>query len=296
MFGPISNLGQRTVNGLKGVYVSGFDSAGTPQEFAVSATLLPGSVDVTFQTTSFAVFPCEGADDCGSGGGAPIIPPSNYNVYNENPITYVDNDGVERTFDPTFTLGVPIFNINGELSFPFTLEINDPALEFTLEVNGEYNVTNDDINYPIENPRQPGGGGNCNRPPTVITDETPPDPAPPPVPPNPDPPTPETEPERRIIAALVTVTSELTSAQGKVFQDQNPDVLIPDVGVINFLYQLGSTTTAWSEDIRVKNARQLIPVPWDRGAIAVYGTPRPGISWRINPIYESLVPAPTPQV
>ena len=72
-----------------------------------------------------------------------------------------------------------------------------------------------------------------------------------------------------------------------MFQDGNPKVGVPDYGLINFQVQVGGAT-GWTEDIRVKNARQIILCPWVDGAIGVSGTPRGANEFTITPIYTQI--------
>lgn len=177
----------------------------------------------------------------------------------------------------------PSFNFDGP-----TINVQLPSIgDVAIDIGG---IT---INPPSSDD---GGGGDSPTPDRPPPDSTTPDPDSPPPPPPPtidDPAVEEpAEPEttKVIRGALVTVGS-LTPSQGVIFQEGNPDVIIPDAGLIAFRVRVDDDSSGWTEDIRIKNRRQVVPCPWDGGAFDVKGTPRPGVTWDITPIIE-VVPVP----
>lgn len=93
-----------------------------------------------------------------------------------------------------------------------------------------------------------------------------------------------------IIGVLVT-TTEINAGTSltQIFQEEaNPDVWAPNLGYVNFLIRVSADKYGWTVDQPVKNRRHLIPCPWPQGAVSVAGTPRPGVSWDLQPIYATL--------
>lgn len=225
------------------------------------------------------ITPTDGTpDNCGD--PPPIIPPPtpNYNTDNDT-VTYNDNSNNSVDVDISYTFGSPVININGDLTVPVRVNVEgtDISIGGSFSVNNpEFNFNFGDTNY---SPSDSSNGSDYDS-----EEDTP---EPPPDVPNPIPPTDPTEPDpetrRTIRGAIVTVT-EFGNSQGILFQEDNPDIAIPNFGYISFFCQIGSRG-AWTIDVPVKNRRCLIECPWSGGAIDVAGTPRAGVSWQISEVY-----------
>lgn len=197
-------------------------------------------------------------DDCGN--PPPQIPP-----YEPSPIsrdvTYVNNEGNQVTENYNFTLNAPVL-VGGNIFAPVTIAGNDFELEAEITLDGEF-----EFNFGDE----PGGD--------TVTDGEPPDSA-----------IDDDEPESddpRIIAVLVSSTVD-TDVAGTtlIAQTDNPDVYVPDLGLISFRIAVSDGFTGWTSDERVKNVRQYIPCPAPQGAVEVKGSPRPGVTWALTPVYS----------
>lgn len=179
-----------------------------------------------------------------------------------------------------------------------TININLPELgDVSIDIGGiDINLRTpqlpQDPPLPVEpepapdTPQRPDPGGTGTQP----------DDNPPPPPSNDDPALeePEEQPERVIRGVLVTVT-DITESSSMLIQTDNPDVYIPDLGVVNFRVRVNDSDSGWTPDQRVKNRRCFIPCEWDGGAFDVAGTPRNGVVWTLTPVYDvSSIPVTTP--
>lgn len=217
-------------------------------------------------------------DDCGQPLPEPTNPPQPSPVIDID-INYEDADG------NSFNLVLPIVfapvrvNLEGQLTVPFRVSI-DPTFE--VNANGEININTGDINFNFKNINLPPGGTENqddyespddvpDYPPTVPNSIIP-------VPPQPDEPSTSTV----IRAVIVTVTSYDSNAT-VIFQGDNPDIYAPNLGFVNFGISIGNAV-AWTSDIPVKNFRNFLECNWPGGAIAVRGTPRPGVTWTLTPV------------
>lgn len=228
-------------------------------------------------------------DDCGDG---PIPPP----IYNEGDnIVNIEFQYTPRGLPPVIlggvlAIGYANINLNGQITIPFTFNFN---ANFEGKLTGEFNLNKNEVNLdvrvaPPDSPRLPDDlrpPGGIRIPGTPVE--------PPPVPEDPiddevdeD----ERDPIRVIKGVVVTVTSiNERNPFTEIFQDDNPNVWVPDLGLVQFLIRTGKLNAAWTADIRVKNIRQFIPVPdWEFGAIAVRGTPREGVQWTLTPVYVQV--------
>lgn len=249
---------------------------------------------------SLAVVPSEGQpDDCGSQPpptDRPVLPPEDRRF----PIN-INLPGIDPTFnfDGFVAFGFGYFDLDFNLNFPIQFQLNN-----NVNITGNFNLNTGDINinwgsdydYPIR-PAPPGEY-------SIDPDDEPPlsrEPPPPDFDPPSDPPTgPDEDPRdfdpekpqkaprvRRIVGVLVDVT-ETTPTATELSQNPNPDVYVPDVGLVNFAYMVGGARFYWSEDIRVKNRRQVIFTPPGRYAVDVRGTPRGNTQWVLTPLYENV--------
>jgi len=217
-------------------------------------------------------------DNCGD-PLPPIPSPPQPSEPIDLPIDYTDPDGDD------FSLTLPIIfapirvNLSGELVVPFRLVI-DPT--YNVSFNGEVNINTGDIGINFKNVNLPPEGL-PNQDDYDSPDDIPP--YPPSVPNSiiPVPPAPDEDDTPEIIrACIVTVTAYYSNAT-RIFQDENPDIYAPNLGFINFGISINNAI-AWTSDIPVKNFRNFIECSWEGGAIAVRGTPRPGVTWTITPV------------
>jgi len=125
--------------------------------------------------------------------------------------------------------------------------------------------------------------------PELLTQETLRDSPPESPPPTEDPDQPE---YTRVMSAAIVTTITPSPKSSVIFQSDGVDVYAPDLGLVKFKIQVGNKS-AWTEDIKIKNLRQFVPVPWENGAIDVVGTPRSGGAFQITPIFVRKTAAQT---
>lgn len=108
---------------------------------------------------------------------------------------------------------------------------------------------------------------------------------------NPSEPEEEDEDKREIVGAVVEVVSINEKANiTRIEQLDNPDVLVPDAGLISFRIVVNKTDSYWSVDQKVKSAKMYIPAPEGVKAIEVKGTPRPGVEFIISEVHKVVQP------
>lgn len=216
-------------------------------------------------------------DNCGDPPPVPEpLEPDDVTI-NQN-ITYQNNDGLDVTIPVIFVYARANIDARANITIPFTANINGE-----LNVTGNLNLDGT-VNINIGTA---GGAGSPKDPrkspcdDIAIPTETPPeDPTD-----SEQPDQPDREREETIIGVLVTVTSLANERASTIVQVDNPDIYVPSLGHVNFLCRVGETSGGWTTDIQVKNRRHLIQCPWSLGAVAVRGTPQPGVTWELTPIY-----------
>lgn len=253
-----------------------------------------------------------GPDECGS---APLPEPPPPPGWNETDIdiTYEGDDG--NTYNLTFPIvfGYADVDINGNFRIPFRINVAPNFTgNFDIWLNGRFTFGGpggDGPDFDIDfnfggndrDDRRVGPGGGCRSFPVDIdfddddddggnrglpfdgTDDEEPRPE-------------EPDKERVIRAAWVVVTQNTAGFPTTIPQQENPDVYVPDLGLISFGIRTGKRSIGWTTDIRVKNSSQFIPCPWEGGAIFVKGTPRPGVTWEVIPLYSDVeVPITYPE-
>lgn len=217
-------------------------------------------------------------DDCGV-VPAPVPPPApNYNTENTT-VNYNDYSNNSVDVDLNITIGSPQLRIDGDVNIPVRIFSPDT----NIEIGGSFSVNDPTFNFNFgDNNYAPSPSPNGSDYGTPADPPECPVDVPTPIPPT-DPSEPEPETRRTIRGVLVTVT-EIGESSSVIFQEDNPNIYIPNLGFIQFLCQVGNSA-AWTVDMPVKNRRHLIQCPWDGGAIAVRGTPRSGVSWVLTEIY-----------
>lgn len=282
--GPIYGIrGIVVSNGLIQRVVIDFQSPSGPAEFTLYGTSNLGYL-LDFGITSIARVDGQ-PDNCGNPARpVPPDPPPGSNITNTT-ITYTDSTGSTITAPITITFGKGFIDVNGQVNINASININND-----FDIDAVINFHTGEISYGVslgvKGNLSIGSGGISSSNVVTIT----------PIPPsgvdpgngNPDP-----REDRRIVGVLVTVTDPPTGRATTIGQDENPDIFAPRLGNVNFLCRIGTSLSGgWSGDIAVKNRRHLIQCPWDEGAIDVKGTPEPGVTWVLTPIYAAAkVPA-----
>jgi hypothetical protein len=111
----------------------------------------------------------------------------------------------------------------------------------------------------------------------------------PPAPPeSPPPPPPRDQPGKQV---LVGVFCSLQIVDGRnistIFQSgQNPDIRVPNLGFVNFAYQVSTDRTAWGEDIPIKNLSQVIFAEDDLPCTSFGFTLKPGVTGSVTPVFK----------
>lgn len=204
----------------------------------------------------------------------PLTPPD---VTIPRDIPYTNSDGVDVTIPVVFVFARAQLDVNANVTIPFTLNLT-PTLNITgnLNVDGtvNFNFGGGTATTLPKDPRKDDCGdipGSDGPVPTDPTDSE-------------QPPEPDRDREEVIKGVLVTVTALSNERASLIVQSDNPDIYAPSLGHVQFLCRVGDTSAAWTSDQPVKNRRNLIPCPWSDGAIAVRGTPQPGVTWTLTPI------------
>jgi len=192
-------------------------------------------------------------------------------------ITYTNSNNVEVTIPVTFVYARAEIDVDANVTIPFTLNFS-PSLNITGRVNVDgtvnFNFGGGTTTTLPKDPRK----GDCGDIP-IPDGEVPEDPTD-----SEQPSQPDRDAEKVIKGVLVTVTALSNERASLIVQSDNPDIYAPSLGHVQFLCRVGETSAAWTSDQPVKNRRNLIPCPWADGAIAVRGTPQPGVTWTLTPI------------
>lgn len=212
--------------------------------------------------------------------------------YSDGPGNFVFAPNVDVDISPNADVQITptvTADVNGNINIDLP-DIGD----VTIDLGGiDINFTTPEL--PIDPEPDPGPEPDPEpspRPDPGDTGTSPGDPTPPPPPPG-DPrlEEPEEEPEEVIRGVLVTVT-DINTSSSQIFQTDNPDVYVPDLGLVSFRVRVDGGVSGWTPDQRVKNRRCFIPCEWDGGAFDVAGTPRAGVTWTLTKVYErSSIPS-----
>lgn len=299
--GPITNIyvveKPGTVGGVAVTdYEIWMEAADDPNpEFPETTVLQARNLEIQIRVERVDGLP----DDCGNLLPDPVPPPPPGWNRDDIDITYEGDDG--NTYNLTFPIvfGYADLDVNGNFYIPFRINVAPTFTgNFDIELNGRFTFGGPgadgpdfDIDFDFggdgRDDRRVGPGGGPPRFPTDydtdLDDEEPPEPF--------DDAQEEEEPPERaseegvIRAAWVITTQNSANFPTTIPQQENPDVYVPDLGLISFGIRAGQRSIGWTEDIRIKNTNQFVPCPWDGGAVLVRGTPRPGVTWRIIPLY-----------
>lgn len=210
-------------------------------------------------------------DDCGS-NPPPLLDREPINLGDFN-LTYNTN-----TYNgPTLIRPSISFNPRGRL------DIRMPDLNVSL------GPTDVELSYPGGGDEGGGDDGSGITLPNPGDVEPDPD-ATLPAPPNGSKAEPEpTDETLRVIVGVMVTVDTTNGFQTVISQDGgNPDVFAPDLGLVNFKIKLDDDVLAWTEDIRIKNVRQLVTCPWPYGAVNVKASFRDGIDGELTPVFTKL--------
>jgi hypothetical protein len=283
--GPITGPVARSVGGVSGFFLDGFDEAGDPESLGlVNGRTGPG---YTFEVIAINVTRCDGlADDCGDPGGGGT-PAPNYNIIDTD-ITYTNNDGLDITIPTNIVYVRPTLDVDANIQVPVRITIRDPQLNIDVPITAKFNLSTGDIVFNVG-----GELGNDGRKSPCATEPDPRTtfPAPPPGSGIDETPPPDDPEEERIIRAVVVTSNEVSARSSVIGTTAGvPNIYVPAMGYIHFEIRAGQRT-AWLDAIPVKNQRHFIPVPWSGGAIAVRYTPFEGTLSTVTPIF-GVVDAP----
>lgn len=236
------------------------------------------------QIDNIQVIPPPGVPDiCGDPPPVIVPPAPNYNVFAPT-INFNDGDNNSVNLPVTLIFAPVRLNLEGNLVVPLRINL-EPTFNFPF--NGEFNLNTGGINFnfgsPNYSPTPTPSPDGYDCPPTTpedpvddITDV--------PIPGDDDDPNDDTA---RILRACIVTVNVIPKDITIIFQDDNPDILAPNLGYVQFAIAVGNRLS-WTSDIPVKNRRNFIPCPWEGGALQVRGTPRPGVVWTISPVYANV--------
>lgn len=296
-FGPFSGITEFEDRGTTTgtLFVKVTQGNGTPINLTVASFTTEPEIDVSAYSRdsisySISFTRLDGnADNCGDTVAPRPTAPNRTEI--NTTIEYTNEDGTDINIPVLLVYGRAEFTANGTLSVPVRVQLDVP-IDAVLRIGPETINVDFPVNGPVNTPENDDGDDPLPLPspdkcdPPKPEDFQPRDPiSQPPTggePPELEPE--EEEPKRVIRAVVVSVSSAQNNRSSVIFQNSNPNIYAPALGYINFLYKVGNSS-AWSEDIPVKNVRQLIPCPWVGGAIAVRGTPFVGVTWRLEPLY-----------
>lgn len=220
-------------------------------------------------------------DNCGDPPTVTPTPTPGYNTTTTN-ITYTNNYNTNITVPVTLIFAKAALNLKGELNIPVRIDLGG----VNLQIGGNINLNTGDISLNFGNPNYSRNG--LPNPDCYEPDPTIPDP-PPGVPDDVTiPPSDQSESETtKLLRGCIVTTSVIPDDISLIYQTGNPNITAPNLGYVSFAINVNGKL-AWTSDIPVKNARNFIVCPWEGGAAEVRGTPRPGVSWTITPVYALI--------
>lgn len=220
-------------------------------------------------------------DNCGDPPPETPPPEPDYNDIDVD-IEYSPDVGADITVPVNFTFAPVRVNIRGEATIPINIDVGG----VNAYVNGEFNLNTGDITFNFGNRNY--GNHDKPKPDDYGTDDNLPD--------NPDDvpddvtiplPDDDTNDPVSVIRGVIVTVTETSNVITTIIQNDNPDIYAPNLGYVQFAIPIGRNI-AWTSDIPVKNKRNFIPCPWEGGALDVRGTPRPGVTWVLTPVYLEI--------
>jgi len=277
--GPIRGITQRVIGSSDQIVILFTNLDGTLGETTIFGTTRPSGQFTAFSITQ--VTRVDGLpDDCGNPVPPRPDPPPPGSNTDTDIVNWDDSTGSPQTNNINVTLGISFTNNVGDIIIP--VEVNadidvSATVNFNLSTGGVSIAPS--LNIDAGNRNGNTNVNNYNN--TTVTISPPTSPI------APDSPVDDPREERTIRGVIVTVTSIDALRASIIGQFDNPDIYVPRLGNVQFRCRIGTTgTTAWTSDIAVKNERNLIECPWQWGALEVRGTPEPGITWTLTPVYE----------
>ena len=276
--GPITFIGWERV-GEHGLRMVAKGATGEFERIAIPDD--PRFVDQVYSVVSIELSaPGDDVNRCGSlpPSYPPYIPGDN--TSNDN-VTYTNNEGDDITMPFSVTWGFHFEDTNGDINVPITVNFTaNPEFNF----NGNIRLPDFVLRPNFGNPALPGSPSSPASDDYVVDDD--PDEYSNPISPNiPDPSGDDERPEtRRILRGVHIVTTGSDPDIGRVLQNFNPDIMIPNLGYVNFLIKIGDRQ-GWTPDYPVKNRNTFIRCDWEGGALLARATPRPGVVWSVSNVY-----------
>lgn len=285
IFGPIVGPIRETTPGGEEWVIYGSDGGGGTVRAPVSTTFFPPSVNIA--QPSLTLSRCDGgADECGTPERPQ--PPDEWNVEGDT-IVFTPPGGSPIEVPVEITFAVPVFNIDGTVSIPVSVEVGvNPEFNFEVPIEVNFNLPSGDVtprippgpDVPDDRPppgskpgdyiptgpggTPPAGGGNGDG--------------------NPPPPPPDTSIVTVIRGATVFV-DVVGPGLTEVFpqNESTPSMFLPDLGSVFFGCKVGNFTW-WEGPHRVQTRRALVPCEWEGGAISIRWLPRPGVFAGVTPV------------
>lgn len=240
--------------------------------------------------TTIELIPRDGGpDNCG--GEPPVIPrPPGLDF--DVPLVWIGPNNAEFNVVANATVGLAYITVDGSITLPFNLSVPvtltptfSPAFNFNLYFNFGDNSWTWRPPAPNGPGRQPPGRPSPPPRPPRLDRDSPPPPTPT-DPGEPPPPPPPAAPERRFVALLVRATEIRASAKPtELFQNTSPNLHVPYLGLVSFQVRTADGLTAWTTDVPVKHANQIVPCPWEGGAVGFSLTPVAGVELIGLPLY-----------
>lgn len=292
-----NNAGFTTNNAVRSITtrLTGANDSQTLKFWQLVVTDIDGAEYVWGFTTNFNDDPGVGnirisrvdglPDTCGN---PPPPPPPPFPIeVDPFEVTYDDDDGNPVTINFSPVVYAPVSVGNG-WRIPVSLTYNNPVLNIPVRVrvNIRFDRDGDGNSRPVSDPETEGdrrpptgdgdGDGSGRQPEDYSTPDY--------VPVNPDT-QPDNEPEPplddcpatrprpqnqvRVIRGVVVSVVNPGSRTSTIFPGSGGGLPIyaPGCGWIQFRVAINGFQTAWLSDIPVKNGRNVIPVPWEGGAV-----------------------------
>lgn len=282
MYGPIGGAYLVTDGGFLRFRVNGFDALGAPQNADITSQV--GELvyrTPAIQSLEFFPFP-PAVENC-----SPVpIPPTEVTYPQPQPsgdITYVDNGDNIINIPVGVVIEAPSLDIRGNIRIPVRLDLGGNTLNLSPQITIDLSSEGGGTIVPSPLPRP---DWRDRRPIERIVNDRGGDI----LPPDEELPYPDFPPQsaRGVMLGVVVVASSAgENSLSIIFQDNNPDIVVPSLGHVAFTYSIGGRI-CWSEDIRVKNARQFIPCPLPTRAVGVEGTGQPGVELKLFPVFQPI--------
>lgn len=210
-------------------------------------------------------------DDCGNPPGKERPPfQSGPNEFDIDITFEPGSGGPEINLPGALVFAFPVFNVNGNVTVPFTVE--SPQIYLT----GDLTLNTGDVNFNFG-----GESGNekcCLDEGTDVDPPTTED----------DPPAEEEEERDIIVGTIITCSVVPDDFNGSIYgQGDGPLLFHSRLGNIYFVVEV-SGRRIWTPAISVQHRQVYIPCPAGFGAVDVVGYFRQGVEWQSTPVYRRL--------